>query len=333
MESGWLSLQDAWNASPWSAQELIERAENGDIKARFVADEDTWMLDAEAFHLALGEELRSQNWPTLEVLSRRAPQALILEAIERGDVEAIRFEDQWYIHPEDLSELGLDEPEPEPTPKPAPAPKPAPKPKPASQPKPEPAPEPAPKPTPSPAPQPAPEPAPNPAPEPVPAPEPIPLPEPEPEPAPTPQPPHVEPPTFSPAAAPAVTSQRALHTAALRPKRPKRKAPRLGDTTGETSWVSFRQAVRLSGLRHVELHRALRARLISSRRNEKGQLQVDARTLKNYLPGPDWLVLSDALLRRLGTSRGKMCRLLRSGARRGVRKGGIWHVPPDVTAP
>ena len=330
MESGWLSLQDAWNASPWSAQELIERAENGAIKARFVADEDTWMLDAEAFHLALGEELRSQNWPTLEVLSRRAPQALILEAIERGDVEAIRFEDHWYIHPEDLSELGLGEPKPEPASEPAPNPKPAPrpalKPKPIPQPKPEPAPRPEPAPEP--------EPAPNPAPEPAPRPEPSPAPQPEP----APQPPHVEPPTSSPvvapsAATPVVASKRALHTAALRPKRPKRKAPRLGDATGETSWVSFRQAVRLSGLRHVELHRALRARLIGSRRNEKGQLQVDARTLKNYLPGPDWLVLSDALLRRLGTSRGKMCRLLRSGACRGVRKGGIWHVPPDVHAP
>ncbi len=94
-----------------------------------------------------------------------------------------------------------------------------------------------------------------------------------------------------------------------------------------TSWLTFKEAVRSSGLTHSELYQAIRQRLITSKRHERGHLLVSHQSLEDYLPGADWCVLDDVLKGKTQKERRLYIRRLHQGELQGKKKGGIWFIP------
>jgi hypothetical protein len=103
--STWLTLKQAWDASPWTAGELRTLARKGIIQTHEV--DDTLMFEPESFYMAMREELALHGGMSSRdaAIQFNVPHDALVEVIESEELYAYHTDIGWYLEPEEYERI------------------------------------------------------------------------------------------------------------------------------------------------------------------------------------------------------------------------------------
>jgi hypothetical protein len=103
--STWLTLKQAWDASPWTAGELRTLARKGIIQTQEV--DDTLMFEPESFYMAMREELALHGGLSSRDAATQfdVPHDALVDVIEAEALYAYHTDIGWYLEPEEFERI------------------------------------------------------------------------------------------------------------------------------------------------------------------------------------------------------------------------------------
>lgn len=103
--SSWLSFEQAWNASPWTAKELRTFVRKGVLQSREV--DGHMMFEPEGFFMAVREELAlSGGLSSHEVATHfHISHDALIKRLDAGDLYAYHTDLGWYLEPEEFERV------------------------------------------------------------------------------------------------------------------------------------------------------------------------------------------------------------------------------------
>ncbi len=103
--STWLSLEQAWDISPWTRQQLRDLATKGTLQSDVI--EGTLCFEPEGFYMAMREELYLSGCLPLSEAAARfdIPRDTLLTHIGRGGLHAYSTDTDWYLEPSEVERI------------------------------------------------------------------------------------------------------------------------------------------------------------------------------------------------------------------------------------
>lgn len=103
--STWLTLKQAWDASPWTAGELRTLARKGVLQSEEV--NDTLVFEPSGFYMAVREELALHGGLSSRDAATQfdVPHDALVEVIEAEELYAYHTDIGWYLEPEEYERI------------------------------------------------------------------------------------------------------------------------------------------------------------------------------------------------------------------------------------